>query len=237
MKYMLMLLTSVSLAMSAACDPSVESAALQVDAGALDSIRFLALGDSYTIGHDVETDERFPMQLAARLRNTGISIHPPTIIARTGWTTGELKEGIEKAAIAGQSYDIVTLLIGVNNQYRHYPLESYKTEFAELLRMAVDFAGGKKERVFVLSIPDYGVTPFGQGRPNADAIGREIDEFNAANKAITMEHGVAYIDITPISREAPSHPDLIAADGLHPSGEMYKRWVDLLLPVVLAAVE
>jgi lysophospholipase L1-like esterase len=192
-------------------------------------LRFLALGDSYTIGESVEPGERWPVQLAAMLREQGLTVEDPVIIARTGWTTAELDEGIDRAAPEGD-FDLVSLLIGVNNQYRGLgPLE-YKQEFEALLERAIGFAGGEPSRVVVLSIPDWGMTPFGSHR-DTELIASEIDQFNSLNAAATAEHGAWYVDVTPISREAPDDPDLIAGDGLHPSGKMYGRWAELALPV------
>ncbi len=199
----------------------------------VDTLTYLALGDSYTIGESVSEKERFPVQLSDSLKAAGIRIKTPRIIARTGWTTDELKNAIIAANIpATTPYDVVTLLIGVNNQYRGRSVEAYKPEFTDLLNMAIQFAGGKKERVFVVSIPDYAYTTFGKGNPT---ISKQIDEYNAANEAITKNRGVTYINITPISREGLKDPSLVASDGLHPSGKQYSRWVQLLLnPVALS---
>jgi lysophospholipase L1-like esterase len=189
-------------------------------------LRILALGDSYTIGESVAAAERFPVQLVARLRER-VTVDDPEIIARTGWTTDELAAAIAQADPQGP-YDYVTLLIGVNNQYRGYPLETYRDEFRQLLQQAITFAGGNAQRVIVLSIPDWGVTPFAWGA-NTTRIATEIDAFNAANRAETDAAGAIYVDITPISRQAASQPELVATDGLHPSGKMYAAWVKLLL--------
>lgn len=194
------------------------------------SLRILALGDSYTIGECVLPEERWPVQLAAKLRLRGLAVTEPVIIAVTGWTTDELWQGMDQAAPA-PGFDLVTLLIGVNNQYRGRSLDQYKEQFAALLRRAVTLAGGQAGRLLVLSIPDWGVTPFGQasGRPGISA---EIDAFNAANRAITHQAGAVYVDITPISRAAIHDPALLAEDGLHPSGKMYARWVEAVLQVI-----
>ncbi len=198
------------------------------------AIRYLALGDSYTIGESVSPSQCWPEQLAVRLRRRGFSINPPTIIARTGWTTGELWDGIEDANPHG-TFELVSLLIGVNNQYRGLDVSHYRDQFRRLLGRAVAFAGGQARRVLVLSIPDWGVTPFASGRDPA-RIARAIDSFNAANRAATAQAAARYVDVTPTSRAAATDRSLIATDGLHPSGEMYARWVELALPEVLAAL-
>ena len=196
---------------------------------------YLALGDSYTIGQSVDASQRFPVQTVQLLRQQDINVADPGIIAVTGWTTANLLNALN-ATPPKNNYDIVTLLIGVNNQYQGRPLNEYKTEFTELLQRAVVYAGNKKEHVFVISIPDYSVTPFARGADTAK-IAREIDSFNDANKAITLGEGIAYIDVTPISREAKYDPSLVAGDGLHPSGIQYKKWSDLLAPVIAKAVK
>jgi lysophospholipase L1-like esterase len=198
------------------------------------AMRFLALGDSYTIGESVPPADRWPVQLAAMLCERGIAIGEPEIIATTGWTTGELAEGIRRAAPRGP-YDLVSLLIGVNNQYRGRPLEEYRRQFLELLGQAICFAGGEPGRVLVLSIPDWGVTPFGEDRDRA-AITREINVFNTANHDGATRAGVRYVDVTPASRMAAYDRGLVASDGLHPSGAMYRRWAEIALPAALAAL-
>jgi len=182
---------------------------------------YLALGDSYTIGESVPEAERFPNQLARALK-----IANPEIIAKTGWTTDELNAAIDAAKPKGP-YKLVTLLIGVNNQYRGRDAEEYRGEFAALLERAIGFAGGDAKRVIVISIPDWGVTPFADGRDRA-TIGAEIDRYNAVNREETRRAGAHYVDITPVSREKKS---LVADDGLHPSGAMYAEWVKLIMPV------
>lgn len=200
-----------------------------------DTLTYLALGDSYTIGESVPQEQSFPYQLAARLRASNHIVNKPDIIAVTGWTTGDLKQGITQRDIIKHDYNIVTLLIGVNNQYRGYSIEDYRKEFIELLSSAINYAGGKKQHVFVLSIPDWGVTPYARnGGFDAKKVGDDIDRFNAINKEETKRMGVTYVDITPASRRATYAPDLIAPDGLHPSGSMYALWVAQLLPVVNA---
>jgi lysophospholipase L1-like esterase len=197
-------------------------------------LQLLALGDSYTIGEGVAEAERWPVQLAALLGERGIAIGPPTIIARTGWTTDELAAAIAEREPGGR-YDLVTLLIGVNNQYRGRDTGNYREEFRSLLRGAVAFAGDRPSRVIVLSIPDWGVTPFAEGRDRA-AIAADIDRFNRINREETRRMGSRYVDVTPISRRAGREPVLVAGDGLHPSGEMYREWAELVLPEVLDAL-
>ncbi|MEP7324660.1 MAG: SGNH/GDSL hydrolase family protein [Gemmatimonadota bacterium] len=199
------------------------------------AIRMLCLGDSYTIGESVPTSQRWPVQLAARLRERGIDVADPIIIAKTGWTTDELDAAIDEANSKGR-FDLVTLLIGVNNQYRGRSAEEYREQFSGLLARAIGFAGGRPDRVIVLSIPDWGVTPFAGDRDRA-GIGREIDEYNRINKEETGRAGARYVDITPISREAAGHPALTAGDGLHPSGEMYRQWMDQVAPVATQALQ
>lgn len=182
--------------------------------------RFLALGDSYTIGEAVEERGRWTVQLAARLRASGVAIGDPEIIARTGWTTDELAAGIREIGPVGP-FGIVTLLIGVNNQYRGLPVEQYRLGFAQLLARAVTFAGGAARRVVVLSIPDWGVTPFAADRDRA-AIAREIDAFNAAAEAEARRAGARWVDITDISRERREGWE--APDGLHQSATKYAAW-------------
>ncbi|NUN99325.1 MAG: SGNH/GDSL hydrolase family protein [Saprospiraceae bacterium] len=194
---------------------------------------FLALGDSYTIGQGVAATARFPVQLRTKLTEAGIPVDTLQIIAKTGWTTGDLKAAINNATLVADTFGLVTLLIGVNNQFRGFARSDYEVEFAALLETAIRFAGNRPERVFVLSIPDYAVTPFGQNRPNPDQISQEIDAFNASNRTITENRGVHYFDITPISREALNDATLLASDQLHPSGKMYGRWVDLMLPILV----
>ena len=186
------------------------------------SLGYLALGDSYTIGESVPIYESFPYQLVQLLRAKGLPVQAPEIVARTGWTTDELQAGIEKNRLL-PSYDFVTLLIGVNNQYRGRTTENYAPEFEALLGKAIGFAGGKKERVVVLSIPDWGHTPYAEGRDRSK-ISREIDAYNAVSRQIANSHGVHYVDITPGSREATTDRSLVASDGLHPSGKEYGRW-------------
>lgn len=194
-------------------------------------LRFLALGDSYTIGQSVEVSDRWPAELVRRMRDAGSLVSDPEIIAQTGWTTGELSEAIDEAAPEG-IFDIVSLLIGVNNQFRGRDIGQYQTEFADLLHRAINFAGGDPSRVIVVSIPDWGVTPFARGR-DVDLIAQQIDLFNSVNRAETMHTGARYVNVTGISRQAVAEPRLVADDGLHPSGEMYSRWVDVVLPVAL----
>lgn len=188
--------------------------------------QYLALGDSYTIGESVEETERWPIQLQERLLQQGMDIGPTRIIAKTGWTTDELMAAIAETQ-PDSNYQLVSLLIGVNNQYRGYPMAQFEQEFTALLEMAIGFAGENAEKVFVLSIPDYGVTPFGK-RKDPEKIARELDAYNAFSKSVCEEMGVAYFDITPISRKAAEDLSLVAEDELHPSGKMYTQWVELI---------
>ncbi|MDQ6761011.1 MAG: SGNH/GDSL hydrolase family protein [Bacteroidota bacterium] len=196
---------------------------------------YLALGDSYTIGQSVDASQRFPVQTAELLKQQNINVSNPGIIAVTGWTTSNLLDALNTTPPAN-NYDIVTLLIGVNNQYQGRSLNEYKVEFTELLRRSVLYAGGDKAHVFVISIPDYSVTPYARGADTAK-IAREIDSFNEANKAITLNEGIAYVDVTPVSREAKNDPSLIAGDGLHPSGQQYEKWSELLAPVITKVIK
>jgi len=189
---------------------------------------FLALGDSYTIGESVSEYERWPVQLVAALENKNIFIAPPKIIAKTGWTTEELKTGIDQA-ILDYPYYWVSLLIGVNNQYRGNSISAFKTEFEQLLTQAILFSGNRKDRVFVVSIPDWGVMPFAKDRDQSQ-IAMQIDNFNQVIYEVCARQEIAFIDITPISRTVSEHPEFIASDGLHPSGSQYANWIKEIIP-------
>ena len=222
------LITCLVGAVLAACYFYRSNAPSERDTGG-SGARILALGDSYTIGEGVPEGERWPVLLAEKLREHGISAAAPRIIARTGWTTTELHAAIDAAKISGP-FDLVTLLVGVNDQFRGGEAETYRKDFRSMLKRAVEFADGTPGKVIVLSIPDWGATPFAAGRDPA-VIGAEIDRFNAVNREEAERAGVRYIGITAISREARANRDLIAGDGLHPSATMYRRWVELVLPV------
>jgi lysophospholipase L1-like esterase len=191
---------------------------------------YLALGDSYTIGEGVDAAGRWPTQLAAALREQGIAISRPRVIAATGWTTDELDVAIDAAEPLGE-YGFVSLQIGVNNQYRGRPVAEYREQFAALLKRAIGFARGRVDRVLALSIPDWGATRFGRdsGR-DLHQIARELDAYNVAARDICVQHGAAFIDVTAFSRERGGEDGMLAADGLHPSAAMYTAWVRLALP-------
>lgn len=194
----------------------------------------LALGDSYTIGQSVTEAERFPNQTISTLNNHQMGFaYPSKIVATTGWTTRHLLDNIMGANLPN-TYDVVTLLIGVNNQYQHIDTNIYKNEFPILLQKAIGFAKGLKSHVFVVSIPDYGVTPFADGSPD---ISGEIAHYNAMCKTITEQIGVAFVDITPISQMAAMDQTLTAVDGLHPSGKQYGLWAGLLAPRILQVLK
>jgi lysophospholipase L1-like esterase len=194
-------------------------------------LTYLALGDSYTIGEQVEAAENFPHQTVSLLRkNHFLKVADPRIVAVTGWTTDELTEAIRQEHIQ-DTYDFVTLLIGVNNQYRGRDIENYKKEFALLLNKAILFANGHTGRVFVLSIPDWGVTPFAEGRDRKE-IARQIDTFNIANKAITLAYRCHYIDITPGTRAHGTDEGYLTPDKLHYAAKEYQAWAEALAPAV-----
>lgn len=197
-------------------------------------MRLLALGDSYTIGTAAPAGARWPVQLAGLLRDQGMQARDPEIIARNGWTTADLMQGLEAAEPQGP-YQLVTLLIGVNNHYQARPLDEYQAEFHALLATAIDLAGQDPSRVLVLSIPDWSVTPFALPR-DRERVRREIDSFNAVNRQETESAGAGYLNITPLSRRAADEPGLLAEDELHPSGEMYAAWAELALPSALSAL-
>lgn len=197
-------------------------------------IHFLALGDSYTIGESVSESERWPDQLAKLLEEQDVQAEV-TIIARTGWTTDELWQGIQAAKLE-LPYDLVSLLIGVNNQYRGYDIDEYRQQFAFLLNKSIEYAGGDPKHVIVLSIPDWGVTPFAAERDRRQ-IAKEISALNSVNRKESEKAGVHYVDVMPGSQEARNDHSLLASDGLHPSGKMYSEWARLAYPKVLKALE
>jgi len=220
--------------------PSLALGALALAASAgppTPSPRFLALGDSYTIGEGVATDGRWPEQLGAQLRQAGIAIGAPEIVARTGWTTDELSAAMD-AHTFHPPYALVTLLIGVNNQYRGRDPDNYRQEFRVLLKRAIALAGANPAHVVVVSIPDWGVTRFGHGSGRDLArIASELDAYNAANAQIATMLHVGYADVTAASRAGGEHPDMLVGDGLHPSAAMYARWVETILPAAKKALQ
>ena len=191
-------------------------------------LRYLALGDSYTICHNVEIGERWPVQLVQQLKGQGVLVAETEIIAVSGWTTSQLSEALDISDVQGP-FDIVSLLIGVNNQYHGLSIGQYRTEFVELLHRSVVYAGDQPSKVIVVSIPDWSVTPFAEGKDRGQ-IAKEIDDFNAVNQAETEKIGARYVNVTTVSRQAAREPDLLSSDGLHPSRAMYSLWVGLILP-------
>lgn len=202
-----------------------------VDTDTQPGLRYLALGDSYTIGELVDESDRWPVQLAKELNAAGIVVASPEIIAKSGWTTDELNSAIDEAQ-PHSNYDFVTLLIGVNNQYRGRPVDNYAEEFADLLDRAILFAGGQSDRVLVVSIPDYGITPFVKEKEkDSKKIARELNAYNKTARQISRGKKVPFVNITPVSRKRGLEPAMIAEDNLHPSGKMYAEWTKLILPV------
>ena len=192
-------------------------------------ITYLALGDSYTIGESVAPTDRWPVQLAGLLRQSNLDVADPDIIARTGWTTAELQDAIAKSGNQ-KKYDLVSLLIGVNNQYRGQPQPIYRTEFRQLLQTAITFAGGKANRVVVLSTPDWSYSPFAVGRDKA-MISKEIDQFNTIAQDECQQANIAFVNITPSTRQFTGSTEF-AIDGLHYSGLHMRRWAEQALPIV-----
>jgi lysophospholipase L1-like esterase len=211
------------------CAPKTSSAQLVLGENDLPAFRYLALGDSYTVGESISATERWPNQLTKLLEVDGIQVQI-SIIARTGWTTAELWQGIQASDIQ-PPYDLVSLLIGVNNQYRGLDIDEYHDQFDFLLKKSIEYAGGNAPHVVVLSIPDWGVTPFASDR-DRDHIATQIDEFNSVNRERSEKADVHYVDVTPISRLAGIDTTLIAPDGLHPSGKMYAMWAEQTYPIV-----
>lgn len=185
---------------------------------------YLALGDSYTIGESVNPRMRWPVLLAGALRDSGLAVTNPKIIAKTGWRTDQLSDAIKESETGNQKYDMVSLLIGVNNQYQRESIKKFRPELNSLIDKAIELSKYRSEGVFILSIPDYGVTPFaGEKGPQAS---KELKQWNAVVEKICRERNIQYFNITPISQKAENDPSLLASDQLHPSGKMYQEWVD-----------
>jgi len=193
--------------------------------------RFLALGDSYTIGEGVDPADRWPSQLHASLTASGIEIAEPEVIAQTGWATDQLQAAIKASDPTGP-YDLVSLLIGANNQYQGRLLGEYRAQFRKLVDTALKLAGGRPKRLLILSIPDWSVTPFAEGRDRA-ATSAQLDKFNDVSRKEAAERWARYVDITPASRTYGHLPEYLAPDGLHPSGRMYAEWARLVEPEAL----
>jgi lysophospholipase L1-like esterase len=196
---------------------------------------YLALGDSYTVGEAVDLQKNFPYRVVQSLRNKNYKFYAPEILAKTGWTTDELQHAINQYLFLPK-YDFVTLLIGVNNQYRSRDVIEYKQQFEELLKKAIELANGKKEHVIVVSIPDYSVTPFANSM-DAEKIAKEIDVFNSINKAVSIQYKVHYIDIINGSRSSKDDPELVAPDGLHPSEKEYAKWSEKIVEVIISQLK
>ena len=199
-----------------------------------DSCRYLALGDSYTHGEGVGSGERWPEQLAAALRRESIDIDEVRVIARTGWTSQELADGMDQESVQ-PGYDLVSLQVGVNNQYREQTPDTYRASFCSLLVRAIYLANDRAGRVLVVSIPDWGHTPFAlDQRRDGARVARELDGYNLIAREETLRSGAQWIDITPISRRQASA--WIGADGLHPTAAQYAAWVEVILPATHTAL-
>ncbi|HAJ81825.1 MAG: lysophospholipase [Zunongwangia sp.] len=229
--YSLLLLVFSAISISCSSGRSIPEAQKDNGSEGNPKYSYLALGDSYTIGESVKESERWPVQLTKGLRERGYAMAAPKIIARTGWTTADLIAGINSELDVQRDFDLVSILIGVNNQYQNKSITEYEEELREIFRKAINHSKKMEAGVFAVSIPDYGVTPFGAAKK--DEIGRDIDAFNEVFKRVAQDFNVDFYNITPISRRAADDPNLIAEDELHPSGLMYRYWVeDFILNVV-----
>lgn len=198
--------------------------------------KYLALGDSYTIGTKLEDPKKaFPHQLVDRLKEDGIDMEEPKIIAKNGWTTADLTRAIKKEK-PDEDYDLVSVLIGVNDQYNDKPFDEFRPALSSILDDAVKMAGGNRNRVFVISIPDYGVTPHGQKR-DTHKISMEVKQYNRVVKAVANMRGISFFNVTDISLRSANEPDLIAKDGLHPAAGQYKMWVDTFYDRIKAKLD
>lgn len=192
-------------------------------------IRMLALGDSYTIGESVETGQRWPHQFISALRKLGFDCADPEYIARTGWTTTQLEQGMDIYLDPDKNYNLISILIGVNNQYQGLEKSKYEPELKKIIAIALNVLGQDHSKLIMLSIPDYAYTPFGGGKSEISA---DIDAYNKINRRVASEYEITYIDITPISRTGLKDPSMVAGDGLHPSGAQYGKWVEELLSLL-----
>lgn len=214
-------------------DPKVPLSIITIPENVADTIRFLALGDSYTIGEAVTIPERWPVQLESAIEESLKDSVFLKIVARTGWTSDELQDQLHLLNLP-DTFDLVSILIGVNNQYRGRPVNSFIPEFTALLEEAIFYAQNDTEKVFVVSIPDYGFTPLGQN--NQSNISAGIDIYNAASDSVCQQYGITYIYITDISRNGLTDTSLVASDGLHPSGAQYELWVNRMAPTVFSKI-
>jgi acyl-CoA thioesterase-1 len=222
-----------------ACEKSMYVPSSEIKPPVSTEIKYLALGDSYTIGTSVNYMGRFPKQLIEALResDTTNTYAEPSFVARNGWTTTALLNALNGNDTLAPPYELVSLLIGVNNQFQQRPFGLYEEDFPELLSQAITLAGGDSSRVFVVSIPDYAFTPFGQNTSNPAVISEQLDAYNAYNKQIAEDWGISYFDITSISRKGLEEPALVASDNLHPSALQYERWVGSMLAEILLKLE
>jgi lysophospholipase L1-like esterase len=200
-----------------------------------DSLTYLALGDSYTVGRNVVTPQTFPYQLVSKLNSKGFRTKGPVVVAQNGWRTDELLKNLADNKVS-KRYNFVTLLIGVNNQYQQKNIEDYRTQFRQLLDSAIVYAGGVAKHVIVISIPDWGVTPFANGR-NLQKIATEIDAYNQISKEATQTAGATYVNITGLSRDIADDKETLSIDELHPSAKAYGWWVDRIYPAVKSALK
>lgn len=199
-----------------------------------ESITYLALGDSYTIGEQVTEEQTWPIRLTTELNSRGHTLEKPKIIAVTGWTTQDLLSAMAKKLDNNEKFDLVSVLIGVNNQYQKKDISIYKEDLLKILQKAIEHCSQREKGVFVLSIPDYSVTPFGKEKTEDWDISGEIRNYNKVCKEISQNLGLAFYDITPISLKAENNPNMLTADKLHPSGEMYRLWTEKILSEVEA---
>lgn len=214
-----------------ACNSSIEKEIVNPEN--MDKLTFLALGDSYTIGESVSPKLRWPVQLVDSLKKKDIAVADPQIIAKTGWTTQDLLNAM-KNQLENEKFDLVSVSIGVNNQYQGKSLKDYEVDLREIFKKAIYHSNSGAKGVFAVSIPNYGATPF--GAENSERIGQEIEEFNQVFQKVASDFNVEFYNITPISERAAQENDLVAEDGLHPSGKMYSLWVAEFLPEILAKI-